>query len=80
MKYAEEEIPLLVIAGEETYAIHGIAEGLDTGSSVEVTARAADGSETSFRALARLDTSVELEYYRHGGILPYVLRQLRQAS
>jgi aconitate hydratase len=35
-----------------------------------------DGSATTFRVLARIDTPEELNYYRHGGILPYVLRQL----
>jgi aconitate hydratase len=67
----------LGLTGEETYAIRGIAEGLGLGSRVEVVARAANGRQTSFRALARLDTPVELEYYRHAGILHYVLRQLR---
>jgi aconitate hydratase len=37
----------------------------------------ADGTTADFNALVRLDTPVECEYYRHGGILPYVLRQLR---
>ncbi|HEU4464806.1 MAG TPA: aconitate hydratase, partial [Gemmatimonadota bacterium] len=67
----------LGLTGEETIAIRGIAEGMDIGSRVEVAARAADGRETTFRAIARIDTPVELEYYRHGGILPYVLRLLR---
>ena len=67
----------LGLTGEETYAVRGIADGLGIGSRVEVTARAADGSERSFRAITRIDTPVELEYYRHGGILPYVLRQIR---
>jgi aconitate hydratase len=41
-----------------------------------VTARRADGTTSSFRARVRIDTPNEIEYYRHGGILPYVLRQL----
>jgi aconitate hydratase len=41
-----------------------------------VRARAADGSEKKFQAVARIDTPEEMSYYRHGGILPYVLRQL----
>jgi aconitate hydratase len=41
-----------------------------------VTATAADGKVTSFAALCRIDTPVELDYYRHGGILQFVLRQL----
>jgi aconitate hydratase len=67
----------LGLTGEETYALHGIADGLGIGSPVEVVARA-NGGETKFQAIARIDTPVELEYYRHGGILPYVLRQLRR--
>jgi aconitate hydratase len=67
----------LGLTGEETYAVRGIAEGLGIGSAVEIVARAEDGAEKSFRAVARIDTPVELEYYRHGGILPYVLRQIR---
>ena len=39
-------------------------------------AEAEDGSVTEFTARVRIDTPMEVEYYRHGGILPYVLRQL----
>ena len=41
-----------------------------------MTARRADGTSVEFEALTRIDTLVELDYYRHGGILQYVLRQL----
>ena len=41
-----------------------------------MTARADDGKTTTFEAICRIDTPVELDYYRHGGILQYVLRQL----
>jgi aconitate hydratase len=41
-----------------------------------VRARAEDGSEKVFRAIARLDSPVDVDYYRHGGILPLVLRRL----
>jgi aconitate hydratase len=67
----------LGLTGEETYSLSGIAAGLGIGSRVEVLARAEGRGETSFHAIARIDTPVELEYYRHGGILPYVLRQIR---
>jgi len=66
----------LGLTGEETIAIEGIAEGLAPRKKVRVTATAADGSIKRFEALARIDTAVELDYYRHGGILNYVLRQL----
>jgi aconitate hydratase len=68
----------LGLTGEETYAVQGIADGLGIGSRVEVVARAG-GAERRFQAIARIDTPVELEYYRHGGILPFVLRQLMRA-
>jgi aconitate hydratase len=66
----------LGLTGRETYSIGGIAEGLKPGKRLTVTARADDGSTKSFEAICRIDTPVELDYYRHGGILQYVLRQL----
>jgi aconitate hydratase len=66
----------LGLSGEETIAIEGIAGGLAPRKSLRVTATAADGQVKHFAALARIDTAVELDYYRHGGILQYVLRQL----
>ncbi len=66
----------LGLSGEETFAIQGIAKGLAPRKRVQVRATAADGSEKHFEALVRIDTAVELDYYTHGGILQYVLRQL----
>ncbi|MBE0611497.1 MAG: aconitate hydratase AcnA [Dehalococcoidia bacterium] len=66
----------LGLTGRETYAIDGIAAGLKPGKRLTVTARASDGKTTTFEAICRIDTPVELDYYRHGGILQYVLRQL----
>ncbi len=65
----------LGLSGEETFEITGVTE-LKPGKTVSVEAKSADGKETKFEALARIDTSMELDYYRHGGILQYVLRQL----
>ncbi|MDP7033172.1 MAG: aconitate hydratase AcnA [Planctomycetota bacterium] len=65
----------LGLTGEETYSITGITELVPRGS-LQVTATACDGSTTVFEVLARIDTPDELEYYRHGGILQYVLRQM----
>ncbi|MGH7564825.1 MAG: hypothetical protein ACREK5_10450, partial [Gemmatimonadota bacterium] len=67
----------LRLTGQETFTIRGIADGLATGTRVQVNA-SANGSTRTFEAIARIDTPVELEYFRHGGILPYVLRQLRR--
>ncbi len=66
----------LGLTGEETYEITGIAAGLKPRMTVVVTAKAADGSAKSFNATVRIDTPDEADYYRHGGILQYVLRQL----
>jgi aconitate hydratase len=66
----------LGLTGEETYSIEGIADGLAPRSRVKLTATASDGKAKRFEAIARIDTAVELDYYRHGGILNYVLRQL----
>ncbi|MEZ4225150.1 MAG: aconitate hydratase AcnA [Polyangiaceae bacterium] len=65
----------LGLSGEEVFAISGVTT-LQPGKTVQVVAKAADGKELKFDALARIDTRVELDYYRHGGILQYVLRQL----
>jgi aconitate hydratase len=68
----------LDLTGEETYTIRGIADGLQPGKMLQVIATAAstDDPPRQFDVLCRIDTPVELEYYRHGGILQYVLRQL----
>ena len=69
----------LGLSGEETFEVTGIAGGLAPRSDVRVRATAGNGSTTEFSATARIDTPEELHYYRHGGILPYVLRQLAAA-
>ena len=69
----------LGLTGHEEFSIEGLAAGLasdfEPGLQVVVRARGESG-ETTFRALLRLDTPQEAEYYRHAGILQYVLRQL----
>jgi aconitate hydratase len=64
----------LGLTGFETYDIEGIADGLTPRKEITVRATAEDGTVTTFTAIARVDTPVEVEYYRHGGILQYVLR------
>ncbi|MCH9036756.1 MAG: aconitate hydratase AcnA [Chloroflexi bacterium] len=66
----------LGLEGTETFDIDGIAEGLEVGKELRVTARKEDGSTITFNAIARIDVPVELDYYRHGGVLQYVLRRL----
>ena len=70
----------LGLAGTEVYEIAGLgdilAEGFPRGKELTVRATRADGTPLEFRAVVRIDTPQELQYYRHGGILEYVLRQL----
>jgi aconitate hydratase len=65
----------LGLTGTETISISGIAIGLTPGGTVTVVARDNTGKTTTFPAIVRLNSAVELDYYRHGGILQRVLRQ-----
>ncbi len=64
----------LGLTGREVFDIDGLGDG--SAKSVTVRATAPDGAAQSFKARVRIDTPQEVEYYRHGGILHYVLRQL----
>ena len=66
----------LRLSGEETYAIGGIADKLAPRAELPVRATRADGGVIDFRVLARIDSGVEVDYYRQGGILQAVLRRL----
>jgi aconitate hydratase len=66
----------LGLDGTESYDIEGISDRLEAGGSVRVAAIRDDGARVEFVADVRLDTAVELEYYRNGGILQTVLRQM----
>ena len=66
-----DSVEKLGLTGEETFAIEGIGGGLAPGKRLTVKAEG-----KSFEVVARLDTPQEVEYYAHGGILSYVLRQL----
>jgi aconitate hydratase len=65
----------LGLTGFEEFTIDGVAK-LAPKMTVEVRARDKSGKETVFQTVARADTPEEVNYYRHGGILPYVLRQM----
>jgi aconitate hydratase len=66
------------LTGEEIFDITGIGGDLQHRSEVKVTATdPQSGRSVSFQARVRIDTPDEAEYYRNGGILQYVLRQLR---
>ena len=68
------------LTGEEVFDFPGLtallATRFDDGRTLRVTASSADGTKKQFDATVRIDTPQEIEYYEHGGILQYVLRQL----
>ena len=70
----------LGLTGLETISISGIAKGLMPGGKVTVTATAEDGKVTSFQTVVRLNSAVELDYYRNGGILQRVLRMFARGE
>jgi len=81
LQYEEgENAESLGLTGEETYDILGFCDRLNSkfenGRTVAVVATSADGKKKKFEAEIRIDTPQEIEYYKHGGILQYVLRQL----
>ena len=69
----------LKLTGKELYDVIGVGAGLTPGGEVLVRATAPDGTVQEITAIARIDTPEELVAFRHGGILPYVLRQLVKA-
>jgi aconitate hydratase len=66
----------LKLTGRETFDVIGMGDSLRPGAEVTVRATAEDGTCTEIAAIARIDTPEELVAFRHGGILPYVVRQL----
>ena len=71
-----ENAAQLGLTGEETYSITGLAGSSGKVSIVRVRAVDARGQAKEFDAVVRIDTPVEADYYRHGGILPYMVRRL----
>ena len=70
----------LGLGGEETFDILGVAEGLEPRQDLACRIHRPDGSVEETALLCRIDTGDEIEYYRHGGILHYVLRDLLKAG
>ena len=73
-----ENVKSLGLTGFETYEITGISNGLSVGKELTVKAKSDDGRIKEFKVTCRIANPAELDYYRHGGILEYVLRQLLQ--
>jgi aconitate hydratase len=76
--YKGDTVESLGLTGRERFSITGL-DVLNKGElpkELTVTATSDDDSVTEFRVIVRIDTPMEAEYYRHGGILQYVLRQM----
>jgi aconitate hydratase len=71
----EQSAASLKLTGRELFDVSGLGDG--SAKRVKVTARPEQGAPITFDAIVRIDTPKEIEYYRHGGILHYVLRRMR---
>jgi aconitate hydratase len=77
LQYREgENATSLGLRGSETFTISGMSGGITPGQEVDIVARADEGPEMRLRAIVRIDGPAEVEYFRHGGILQMVLRQM----
>ncbi|CAD6552626.1 aconitate hydratase AcnA [Paraburkholderia metrosideri] len=74
-----DSVQSLGITGEETYDIEGLGNDFKPQQEVTLVIRGKDGTEKRVPVLLRIDTPIEVDYYKHGGILPFVLRSLLAA-
>jgi aconitate hydratase len=70
------DVASLKLAGDETFEISGIDNNLQPQQDLTLTIKRSNGSKQEVPLLLRIDTPIEVDYYRNGGILPYVLREL----
>lgn len=75
----QDSVQSLQIDGSETFDITGLENGIRPQQDATLVIRRANGKVRKVAVLLRIDTPIEVEYYKHGGILPYVLRQLLAA-
>ena len=66
----------LKLDGSELFSIGGLSKGIEPRQDVELEIHRKDGKTEKVPLILRIDTPIEIDYYRHGGILPLVLRQL----
>jgi aconitate hydratase len=66
----------LKLDGTETFDVLGIESGIEPRQDVTLVIHRANGKSEEIPIMLRIDTQIEVDYYKHGGILPYVLRQL----
>jgi aconitate hydratase len=75
----DDSVQSLGITAEDTFDLLGLEGEIRPQQQVTLAINRADGSRTEVRVLLRIDTPIEVDYYKHGGILPFVLRQLLAA-
>jgi aconitate hydratase len=76
----DDSVDKLGITGTETFDIVGVGDDLRPQQALTLVIRRADGTTTEIQVLSRIDTAIEVDYYRHGGILPFVLRDILKAA
>jgi aconitate hydratase len=74
-----DSVQSLGITGEETYDLKGLEGEIKPQQQVTLVINRANGQKQEVKVLLRIDTPIEVDYYKHGGILPFVLRQLLAA-
>jgi len=74
-----DSIQSLGITGEETYDVEGLTDDFKPQQDVTLVIHRKNGETTRVPVLLRVDTPIEVDYYKHGGILPFVLRSLLAA-
>jgi len=70
----------LKLDGTETYSLRGLDDNIKPRQDVTLEIKRADGKIDNVPLTLRIDTPIEVDYFRHGGILPYVLRQIVNAA
>jgi len=74
-----DSIQSLAITGNETFDVRGIESSIKPQQDCTLVIHRSDGTSREVPVTLRIDTPIEVDYYQHGGILPYVLRQLLAA-
>ncbi|MNT89738.1 Aconitate hydratase precursor [compost metagenome] len=72
----DDSVQTLGITGKETFDLKGLEGEIKPQQLATLVIHRADGSSQEVKVLLRIDTPIEVDYYKHGGILPFVLRQL----
>jgi aconitate hydratase len=74
-----DSVQTLGIKGDETFDLKGIEDDIKPQQEVTLVINRSNGESQNVKVLLRIDTPIEVDYYKHGGILPFVLRQLLAA-